>query len=86
MSTTVHFTGRVVSGDDVVFSRVNGHYVITQRGAFKSWGGVLIIESGEPPSLFNGSIVTDDGRKGKAFGTEMSFFSNEVTFCGSGPI
>ena len=82
----VNFTGSIVSADGkVIYQRVSGTIDHRRGKNFSEWDGELTIESGEMPSLFQGFVVTDAGRRAEMFATEMNFGSNTIAFQGSGP-
>lgn len=79
------FSGSVLDErGNLVFKAVTGIMAVRQDGAFRSWDGRFAIESGETPSLFNGSLQIN-GKRGTAFGTAISFGTSTVEFQGSGP-
>ena len=80
------FTGKVVSGQATIYAAVSGHYVIERRGQLLEWYGELTIESGEPPSMFNGRLITDDGKQGDLFAKSMNFGEPTIPFQGTGAI
>ena len=82
---TFDFSGRIISADgEVIYQRVSGTIYVWPD---KSWEGELTIESGEPPSMFKGFVVTDEGGKAELFATDIIPVSNTITieFSGTGP-
>jgi hypothetical protein len=57
-----------------------------RRGQFLEWSGELTIQSGEQSSMFNGRLITDDGKEGDLFATSMNFGDPTISFQGTGPI
>jgi hypothetical protein len=85
-TTRVDFTGRIVSGEDIIFAKVSGYYELYCHGIYRSWGGELTIESGETPFLFRGRLITDAGQRGNCIGSLLEPGSTTITFQGFGRI
>ena len=62
----IPFSGRIISvTGETVYRQVSGWFLVRQRGAFSSWGGEFIVESGESPNLSEDVfvLVADSGRR-----------------------
>jgi hypothetical protein len=62
----IPFSGRIISvTGETVYRQVSGWFVVRQRGAFSSWGGEFIVESGESPNLSEDVfvLVAESGRR-----------------------
>ena len=81
----VAIAGGVSADGAVIYQRVSGAIYARTSGSLKEWDGELTVESGEPPSLFEGFVVTDKGRKAKLSATRVTLPSNAISFRGSGP-
>lgn len=81
------FTGYVEVEGAVRYKQVTGSYqIFKEASGLTSWRGSLEIISGELPSLYEGILYMDDGKKGKILITNISLPSSQVQFQGSGPI
>jgi hypothetical protein len=79
------FSGSIVSeAGDVIYRRVSGTIYVNKGKVFLDWHGELSIESGESASMFEGLVVTDEGRRAQLFATNFTFGSNRIRFQGSG--
>ena len=83
---TREFTGSIVGKDGAtIYERVSGTIYVDTSGTLYSWEGVLDVQSGETPWLFEGFVQTDDGGRGECFGTRCSPPDTVIQFTGSGP-
>ncbi|OAI47132.1 hypothetical protein AYO44_10170 [Planctomycetaceae bacterium SCGC AG-212-F19] len=81
----IEFIGTVVSvNGETIYQRVAGTIFLHDHGTSQSWDGILTIESGEPPSMFRGIIVTDTGGRGEAVARRFPFGSDTIEFAGTG--
>lgn len=76
--------GQIVGADgSVIFKEVLGNFFLHSRNYDIEWSGVVDVLSGEMPYLFEGTFVTEDGRRGNLFATEYKFGDTTISVDGS---